>query len=206
MSWSRAAWAVLAAVAAGCGQGDGVALLRDDREYQATLDRVHRLTSGPFQSVREGKPLNDGEKQRVVEAQRAIESLVGFAPTKYSLYVLRGLAHAALEEKGEAARSFRQALELVPPEPSEADLFVVGQVHTQLSRLHFDSGDFEAAAREAALAVEASPNDIEGYVALASAQIQRRQIDAAKETLEAAQRLDPYFPRVRQLKKLIDGG
>lgn len=205
MSWSRSLPLLLVA-AVGCRNEGGAVLVRDTAEYDSLLRDVQEATVEPFRAHRDDFPLSDAEKQALYDADRKITGLIEFAPTKYSLHVLRGMTRDALGKGAQAIEAFEQALTLAPADPVGSDRLVLSQVFTHMASISFDEGDFGLSEQYAQEAVKLAPNDPDALTNLASAQVELEQTEKAKENLKRALSVSSDFPRARALLKLIEQG
>ncbi|MCW5935778.1 MAG: hypothetical protein KIT11_00530 [Fimbriimonadaceae bacterium] len=194
-------------IAAGCAPDPNAPpIIRDDREYVATLDKVRTLTQSAFAKRDRHEGLTSSEELDLKEAAPLIEGMVAYNPQSYGPYLLKGILRRTLGDDEGAEQALQQALLFVPDEPTPDDDLAMAQIHSELARIYFDKLDFENAETNAMTALDLAPEDPESLVTAASVKIQLKKGGEAKAYLQRALKVDPDNPRASELLRFIQMG
>lgn len=195
--------AILICMISGCGRGTEFPVITSGKEYEDILAEVERLSKPVFQKSDRGEDLEDGDRANLRESMRMIRGLLAYRPDAYSLQFAMGKAHQILGEDEEAIQRFEEAMaflqSLEDPELRALRAETQYLASISLERLK----QFESARVAAGQAVEFAPDNPNYLAALASAEIQDRNIERARALLTRALAADPNHRRALQLLRLI---
>ena len=178
-------------------------IYRDANEYQAALEKVQKLTKGPFEAMHEGDPVTEKEMEGLKEADHLIDGLIAFNANAYAPYILRGLTKRALGQYESAKTAYEQGLALAPKAPTENDIGALARIHDELGTLYFEQKKFEEAEPHADEAARLLPQDPSILTNTASVKVQLKKMPEAKALLDRALQRDPTYRRAMNLVKFI---
>ncbi|MCC6421257.1 MAG: tetratricopeptide repeat protein [Gemmataceae bacterium] len=132
----------------------------------------HELLEAAAGALKIGKPK---------EALRLAEKAIALAPTSARGYVVRGIAHDALEEYTRAVEDFTKAIELDPK---------AAEAYDRRGSAHFKRGQFAESVRDFDRYLDLVPRQQEGHWRRGISCYYARQYDAGRRQFEAYEAVD----------------
>ena len=196
--------AVCAAVGCNGGSAEDKPVIGHGGEYAQVLAEAERLSREPLEKLTREEELTEEDKQALVKSAAQFQALVDYEPSKFAPYLALGMIYRGIGNLEKAEQMLRQCILNIPPSNEEAIHMTSAEAHYQLSRVLFDSGNYEQALAEASTAVESHGDNPNYYFGKASALVQLNREKEAKEALKIALKLDPNHRLATGLQKLLN--
>jgi predicted Zn-dependent protease len=190
---------------AGCGRGPSgpSIVVRDDAQYNRALAEARALSEVHVKSFAVGASLQEADLADLRKAAQLFDALIDYKPTFFALHFGSGQIEHALGNTSRARQRFLQSIELAPRPESVETMVIVADAHFGLSQLDFLNRDYAGAERRIRESLERFPDNASYWAALASIQIERRELAAARTSIDRSLRLDPDQPTANRLRRLL---
>lgn len=188
----------------GCRQSsESIPVIRNETHYGQVLAEAEKLSRPIVERFEVGYPPTDAEKADLRKALRQLQGLAIFQEGAYGLYVAQGKIHRALEENDLALGAYDMALANRPEQPGPGDIAVLTAALRDSVELWILRQDYKEAEACALEAIELEPGNPDNLVSFASAKIEQRDLEAAKNALDKALVMEPKNPGALRLKGLL---
>lgn len=211
-SWSKFAIVCVAlAILGGCQKSDQaraiqVPTIRTPAEADDYILKAEKLSKEPLEKSGRDELLTSAEQDNVKEALAYFQGIIAYDPSRYQPYFAAGKMAYALGEYEQALTYLQQAIKLAPPpskNPPVELVTLIAEAHYVSSRALFFLHRYDEAAEGARLASMLVTSSADYLVAEASARLEMKQDDKAKDLVVRALAIDPNHRIAKQLAKLL---
>jgi len=189
---------------------DGKMVVTSVDQYKTVRDEALQIATGPLQKVELGQTLEPSDVEELRRAAELYEALNHFNPSTIEPFFVLGRVYLELNEVDQALTNLNQAMLNVPEalrkarddndEPrARAIQLTLYEIHNQRAQTFLKRGEPEKAVTDAEIACQYVPESPAYRTTLAAALAKVGDLEAAKEELQEALRLDPQYPRAKAL-------
>ena len=180
-------------------------------QYKTIRDDALKIAAPVFLKVENGQQLDAKDAEELQKAASLYESMNHFNPSTIEPYFILGRIYAELNEVDKAILNLNQAMLNVPDalrkaredkdsQREKAIQLTLYEIHNQRARAFLKRGEPEKAMKDAEIAVQYVPDSPAYRTTIAEALAKTDDLEAAREELVDALRLDPEYPRAKALK------
>ena len=186
---------------------NGLPVIESDAQYNDALDLVSRNSQPFVAKFNAGIELETKERETALQDAKIFDNMDIYRPDMAAGYFTAGLFYYLAGDSDTAQERLNQSLADSPLvnniktfEDKEKVEAVVADCHHMLSLIFFDHHDYAKAVEQADAAIEHLSKRESYYFARAQAEVQLKQIPAAKADIAKALKLNPnYLPATRLL-------
>lgn len=184
------AFGLLFALGCGTSTSDGVPAIRSQGEYQQTLADAQKLSQTHIEAFRNGEELDPRAIAELKQARKLFQAMLEFNSNNVAPVFGAGEIDNALGDYESAARNYRQAINLMPDNPSDLVISIVAEAHNQLANILITQTKYHEADVEASAAVQLNPTHAPFLVTLAASKVQEGETADAKRLCMEALKID----------------
>lgn len=196
---------MLIASLVGCGPASGPAELRirNAATYDQAMQEAQALSVEQIKRFAQGQSPDADGVHDLEQADRLYDALIEYQPAQFSLHFGGGQIAHALGNHRKAEQRMRQAIVLAPKPGTVETKLIEADAWFGLSVIELLSSRLDESERSIREALKLFPDNAAYWAALASVQIERREIDAANASLDRSLKIDPAQPKAKQLKAFL---
>jgi len=180
-------------------------LITNDAQLMDILKQARAQSQDILVAFEQGQIPTDVESKALLSARDKMMMCRDYQPGEPIHHVTIGKISRAVDEKDTALKSFLQASLLLKNKKAlpELDRVLLGETEAEVSQILLQQNKPKDALIHAEFALSLFPESVRYLYYVASAQVQLKQFDDARENLNKAIALDPEFSLASALLKLI---